>query len=194
MIRVTFQRIQPNTMQVCGYRKLIFIVGHNESIVAHASSESSCETGGKLKGSPRNSMLFLRHRRPIIDPFSSLCISTANKRQCVSAFSDIPSSNFDYTRLQFVFHRFETKFFISNLPLDAPRYENLEISDNAGYLPFYISNQSKNQKSIHTARIFRNKIHGSYFPVMKLERSELDNRLIRQRLDNKDFFKNLIPR
>lgn len=69
MIRVTFQRIQPNTMQVCGYRKLIFIVGHNESIVAHASSESSCETGGKLKGSPRNSMLFLRHAARLSIPF-----------------------------------------------------------------------------------------------------------------------------
>lgn len=61
IIRVTFQRA-PNTITQLPEINFYRAAPHNESVVAHALSESWCETAvAKLKGKPRTSLLFLRH-------------------------------------------------------------------------------------------------------------------------------------
>lgn len=146
MIRVTFQRIQPNTMQVCGYRKLIFIVGHNESIVAHASSESSCETGGKLKGSPRNSMLFLRHAARLSIPFLLSVFVRPIKDSVYLPFPTfhLPISITRDYNLYFIVSRQSFSFRICpSMPLDM-RISRFQITQATFLSTFRISQKIKN--------------------------------------------------
>lgn len=155
---------------------LILIVGHNESIVAHALSESSCETGGKLKGSPRNSIL--RHAARLSIPFL-LSVFVYGQWKTARMYLPFPTI-FQFRDYNFTTSSFRDKVFISNLArcLDTriSRFQ-VQIIHRLSSFPKTLSifRILKNQKSIHAARIFRNKIHGSYFTSNET-RNEIQDR------------------